>query len=107
MGEEFNIASLGNNILGVFGMMGRIGENVRENPVSLYCRSALVHRSRPSHGRLSPASTLTISGEPLISFSTSSAVYLRFKEEPDNSRTQMIGRLPLSFETNPRQPRPC
>lgn len=104
MGEEFNIASLGNNILGVFGMMGRIGENVREKSgLAYYAQSVL------SNG-LGPVPWQVVAGVNPDNLGRAIDLILdelrRFTSEPvseeelDNSRTQMIGRLPLSFETN-------
>lgn len=104
MGEAFNIASLGNNILGVFGMMGRIGESVREKSgLAYYAQSVL-------GSGLGPVPWQVVAGVNPDNLERAIDLILdelrRFtsepvsKEELDDSRTQMIGRLPLSFETN-------
>ena len=55
---EYLAASLGNNILGQFGMMGRIGEVVREKAEIGILRfdPALIHGSNVVHGKSQQAS---------------------------------------------------
>ena len=85
-------------------MMGRIGENVREKSgLAYYAQSVL------SNG-LGPVPWQVVAGVNPDNLGRAIDLILdelrRFTSEPvseeelDNSRTQMIGRLPLSFETN-------
>ncbi|MGB4595421.1 MAG: pitrilysin family protein [Anaerolineaceae bacterium] len=104
MAEDYHIASLGNNILGMFGMMGRIGESVRE-------RSGLAYYAQSSLGSgLGPVPWQVVAGvnpdnldraiqlihDELERFITEPVT----QEELDDSRTQMIGRMPLNLESN-------
>jgi len=104
MGQDYQIATVGNNILGQFGMMGRIGESVRE-------RSGLAYYAQSSLGSgLGPGAWQIVAG--VNPDNLDRAIQLiqdelkRFVSEPvtreelDDARTQMIGRMPLSLETN-------
>ncbi len=101
---DFLPASLGNNILGQFGMMGRIGESVRERSGLAY------HASSSLSGGIGPGPWLFIAGvdpknlEKVI-------VLMRHEinrvitepvtsEELTDSQANYIGRLPLSLESN-------
>jgi zinc protease len=101
---DYLAASVGNNILGQFGMFGRIGESVREQAgLAYYASSSL-------SGGIGPGPWLFIAGvDPkdidqvislirkeisrFISESVSS-------EELADSQANYIGRLPLSLESN-------
>jgi zinc protease len=97
-------ASLGNNILGQFGMMGRIGEVVREKAGLAYYAYSSVS------GGLGPAPwDVTAGVDPA---NVEQAVELihgeirRFAAEPvtpeelADSQSNFVGRLPLSLESN-------
>ncbi len=101
---DFLPASLGNNILGQFGMYGRIGESVRERSGLAY------HASSSLSGGIGPGPWLCIAGvEPA---NLEKAIQLmrqeiaRFISEPvtseelSDSQANFIGRLPLSLESN-------
>ncbi len=101
---DYLAASLGNSILGQFGMYGRIGETVREKSgLAYYAYSSL-------GGGLGPGPWYAASGcDPA---NVDKAVDLmvkeleRFTSEPvsaqelDDCKTNFIGRLPLSMESN-------
>ena len=101
---DFLAASLGNNILGVFGMMGRIGEVVREKAgLAYYAFSNL-------SGGIGPGPWFVSAGvDPA---NVEQAIDLirdeiaRFIAEPvaaeelADSQANFIGRLPLSLESN-------
>jgi zinc protease len=102
--SDFLAASLGNNILGQFGMMGRIGESVRE-------RSGLAYYASSSlSGGIGPGPWLFIAGvdpknlEKVIALMRQEIS--RFISEPvtreelSDSQANYIGRLPLSLESN-------
>lgn len=101
---DFLAASLGNNILGQFGMMGRIGESVRERSGLAY------HASSSLSGGIGPGPWLFIAGvdpknlEKVIALI--SQEISRFVNEPvtseelADSQANYIGRLPLSLESN-------
>jgi zinc protease len=101
---DYMAASLGNNILGQFGMMGRIGEAVREKAGLAYYASS--HLS----GGMGPGPWYVSMGvDPTR---TEQAIELARKEiecfirepvsevELSDSQAQYIGRLPLSLESN-------
>lgn len=101
---DFLNASLGNNILGQFGMYGRIGESVREKSGLAY------HASSSLSGGIGPGPWLFIAGvDPKnvgkvidllrqeIARFISELVTI---EELADSQANYIGRLPLSLESN-------
>jgi zinc protease len=101
---DFFAAALGNNILGQFGMMGRIGEAVRERAgLAYYAASSL-------SGGVGPGPWFISAG--VAPQSVDQAIDLiiqeiaRFTNEPvsdtelSDSQANFIGRLPLSLETN-------
>ncbi len=101
---DFLAASIGNNILGQFGMFGRIGEAVREKSGLAY------HASSSLSGGIGPGPWLFIAGvDPK---NLDKAIRLmreeigRFigepvsQEELADSQANYIGRLPLSLESN-------
>ena len=101
---EFMPALLGNNILGQFGMMGRIGEVVREKSgLAYYAYSSL------SAG-IGPGSWEVSAGVNPQNVKKASDLILtelkRFvedgvnEEELADSKANFIGRLPLSLESN-------
>jgi zinc protease len=101
---DFLAASLGNNILGQFGMYGRIGESVRERSGLAY------HASSSLTGGIGPGPWLFIAGvdpknlEKVITLMRQEIS--RFINEPVtseelvDSQANYIGRLPLSLESN-------
>lgn len=101
---EFMSATLGNNILGQFGMMGRIGESVREKAgLAYYAYSSL-------HAGIGPGSWEVSAG--VNPGNVDKATDLIVKElkrfvakgvtanELADSKANFIGRLPLSLESN-------
>ncbi|MBN2147702.1 MAG: insulinase family protein [Anaerolineales bacterium] len=102
--SDYLAASLGNNILGQFGMYGRIGDVVREQAgLAYYAYSSLSGGPGPGPwyvtagvdpANVEQASELIISeigrfiGEPVAA------------EELADSQANYIGRLPLSLESN-------
>ena len=101
---DFLTASLGNNILGQFGMYGRIGESVREKSGLAY------HASSSLSGGIGPGPWLFIAGvdpkniERVIALIRQEIARftneLVTAEELDDSQANYIGRLPLSLESN-------
>ena len=101
---EFMSASIGNNILGQFGMMGRIGDVVREKSgLAYYAYSSL------SAG-LGPGSWEVSAGVNPQNVKKASGLILdelkRFVQEGvtavelADTKANFIGRLPLSLESN-------
>jgi zinc protease len=101
---EFMPASIGNSILGQFGMMGRIGDVVREKSgLAYYAYSSL-------NAGLGPGSWEVSAGVSPQSVKKASDLILdelkRFiqegvtAEELADSKANFIGRLPLSLESN-------
>jgi zinc protease len=101
---EFMSALLGNNVLGQFGMMGRIGEVVREKSgLAYYAYSSLSAGIGPGSWEVSagvnPQNVKKVSDlilEELKRFVQDGVT----KEELADSKANFIGRLPLSLESN-------
>jgi zinc protease len=101
---EFMSASLGNNILGQFGMMGRIGDAVREKSgLAYYAYSSLNAGIGPGSWEVSagvnPQNVKRASGlivDELKRFVQDGVS----AEELADSKANFIGRLPLSLESN-------
>ena len=101
---DFLAASIGNNILGQFGMYGRIGESVRERSGMAY------HASSSLSGGIGPGPWLFLAGvdpknlekvvelmrQEIATFITEPVS----SEELEDSQANYIGRLPLSLESN-------
>jgi len=101
---DFLAASLGNNIFGVFGMMGRIGEVVREKAgLAYYAYSNLSGGIGPGPWSVS-AGVDPANVEQAIDLIRGEIA--RFIAEPvtaeelADSQANFIGRLPLSLESN-------
>ncbi|MEO8357060.1 MAG: pitrilysin family protein [Chloroflexota bacterium] len=101
---EFMAASLGNNILGQFGMMGRIGDVVREKAgLAYYAYSSLSAGTGPGSWEVSagvnPQNVKKASG--LIQDELKRFVQEGVTEiELADSKANYIGRLPISLESN-------
>jgi zinc protease len=101
---DFLPASLGNNVLGQFGMYGRIGDVVREKSGLAY------HASSSLSGGVGPGPWLFLAGvDPKNLEKTIELMrreIARFISEPvsaeelEDSQANYIGRLPLSLESN-------
>ena len=101
---DFMAASLGNSVLGQFGMMGRIGNSVREKSgLAYYAYSSL-------HSGIGPGSWEVAAGVNPRNLKKALGLIdvelRRFvkngvkKEELADSQANYIGRLPLSLESN-------
>jgi len=101
---EYFSASLGNSILGQFGMMGRIGDVVREKSgLAYYASSNLNAGTGPGSWEVSagvnPANlekAIDLIEKELRRFIKSGVT----KEELADNQANYIGRLPLSLESN-------
>jgi len=101
---DFLAASLGNNILGQFGLMGRIGEVVREQAgLAYYAGSSLSGGLGPGPWHVSAGVDPANIDQAIGLIRTEIA---RFVNEPvtanelSDSQANYIGRLPLSLESN-------
>jgi zinc protease len=101
---EYTAASLGNSILGQFGMMGRIGEVVREQSgLAYYASSSLSAGVGPGTWEVS-AGVNPVNVEKAIKLIV--AEIRRFvekgvsPEELQDSQDNFVGRLPLTMESN-------
>lgn len=101
---DFLAAHLANTILGVFGMMGRLGKVVREeNGLAYYVYSVL-------EGGPGPGPWQVIAGVDPAHARQAQALILdevrRLREEPvpedelNDSQSMLVGSLPLQLETN-------
>lgn len=101
---EYMAASLGNSALGQFGMMGRIGDVVREKSgLAYYAYSSLHAGVGPGtwevNAGVNPANlkkAIDLIEKELRRFVKSGVT----KEELADSQANYIGRLPLSLESN-------
>jgi len=101
---EFFSASLGNSVLGQFGMMGRIGEVVREKSgLAYYASSSLNAGSGPGTWEINAGvnpknlkKAIDLIEIELSRFIKSGVT----KGELADSQANYIGRLPLSLESN-------
>lgn len=101
---DFLAASLGNNVLGKFGMMGRLGESIREQAgLAYYASSSL-------SGGVGPGPWSIAMGVDPVNVERAIELALkeveRFTKEPvsdeelADSKANYIGQLPLSLESN-------
>jgi len=102
--EDYLAAALGNSILGVFGMMGRIGEEVREKAgLAYYAYSSLSGGMGPGPWYVSAGvdpqnveQALDLIKEEIERFTNEPVT----ADELADSQSNFIGRLPLSLESN-------
>jgi zinc protease len=101
---DFLAASVGNNILGQFGMFGRIGQAVREQAgLAYYAYSTLGGGLGPGAWYVSAGVDPENVGRAVDLITQEIA---RFVREPvdlhelEDTKTHYIGRLPLSLESN-------
>ncbi|MFN8412472.1 MAG: pitrilysin family protein [Anaerolineales bacterium] len=102
--EDYFAASLANSVLGQFGMMGRIGDVVREKSgLAYYAYSSLSAGIGPGawevNAGVNPKNvkkTIDLITKELKRFIKDGVT----KEELSDSQANYIGRLPLSFESN-------
>ncbi len=101
---EYLAASLGNSVLGQFGMMGRIGEVVREKSgLAYYASSSLSAGTGPGSWEVGAGvnpknlnRAIDLIQKELRRFVKSGVT----KDELADSQANYIGRLPLSLESN-------
>lgn len=102
--EDYLAAALGNSILGVFGMMGRIGEEVREKAgLAYYAYSSLSGGMGPGPWYVSAGvdpqnveQALDLIKEEIKRFTNEPVT----ADELADSQSNFTGRLPLSLESN-------
>ncbi len=101
---EYLAATLGNNILGQFGMMGRIGDAVREKAGLAYYASTSLNSWIESGSWEVSAGVNPVNLEKAIQLIIQELH--RFTSEPvsqnelEDGQDNFIGRLPLSLESN-------
>jgi zinc protease len=104
LAPNFMAANLGNNILGRFGLMGRVGDSVREKAgLAYYAYSGLGGGSGPGAWEVAagvnPANeqkAIELIFEELRRFTNE----LVTEEELSDSQSNFIGSMPLSLESN-------
>jgi zinc protease len=101
---EYMPASLGNNILGQFGMMGRIGEVVREKSgLAYYAYSSLSAGTGPGSWEVSAGVNPQNVKKALELIKDEMKRFVQegvSEEELADSKANFVGRLPLSLESN-------
>jgi zinc protease len=101
---DYLAASLGNNVLGQFGMMGRLGERIREQAgLAYYASSGLSGGTGPGPWSISMGVD-PVNVERAVDLALLEV--RRFTQEPvsdeelADSQANYIGQLPLSLESN-------
>jgi zinc protease len=101
---DYLAASMGNNVLGQFGMMGRLGESIREQAgLAYYASSSLGGGAGPGPWSISMGVD-PINVDRAIDLALQEVA--RFTREPvsdeelADSKANYIGQLPLSLESN-------
>jgi zinc protease len=102
--EDYMAASLGNNIFGSFGLMGRIGDVVREQAgLAYYAYSSLSGSTGPAPWSVSagvnPANekkAIDLIKQEIRRFAAEKVT----EEELNDSQTNYVGRMPLTLESN-------
>jgi zinc protease len=101
---DFVAASLGNNILGQFGMYGRIGDVVRERSgLAYYAYASLNSGTGPGSWEVAAGINPTNLDKTIDLVKTEISRFIRepvAKDELSDSQANYIGRLPLSLESN-------
>lgn len=102
--EEYLAAALGNSVLGQFGMMGRIGETLREKAgLAYYAYSSLSSSLGPAPWTVS-AGVNPKNEEKAARLIQKELERITQKPVSENeladSKANFIGRVPLSFESN-------
>lgn len=101
---DYLAASLGNSVLGQFGMMGRIGKSVREKSgLAYYAYSNLSAGIGPGSWTVSAGvnpANVARAGEIIVKELQRFVKHAVSEEELGDSQANFIGRLPLSFESN-------
>jgi zinc protease len=101
---DFIAASLGNSMLGQFGMMGRIGDAVREKAgLAYYAYSSLSGGMGPGPWSVSAGVDPAHVEEAMALIRQEVARFVREPVAPDelaDSQANFIGRLPLTLESN-------
>lgn len=102
--SDFMAASLGNSILGQFGMMGRIGEVVREKAgLAYYASSSLSAGTGPGIWSVSAGvgpANVQKAADLIISELKRFVGKGVTKQELSDNQNQYVGRLPLTLESN-------
>jgi zinc protease len=101
---DFIAASLGNNILGQFGMYGRIGDVVRERSgLAYYAYASLNSGTGPGSWEVAAGINPTNLDKTIDLVKTEITRFISepvAKDELSDSQANYIGRLPLSLESN-------
>jgi zinc protease len=102
--QDYTAASLGNSVLGQFGMMGRIGDVVREQAgLAYYAHSSLSGGIGPGPWSVSAGVDPANVTQAVDMICQEIARFVRepvSAEELADSQANFIGRLPLSLESN-------
>jgi len=104
MSQDYQVCSLGNNILGQFGMMGRIGEAVREQSgLAYFAGSSLEAGLGPTCWKVAAGVNPANLEKTIQKIKDELARYLGepvTATELGDVKSQALGQLPLSLETN-------
>jgi zinc protease len=102
--DDYMAASLGNSILGQFGMMGRVGASVREKSgLAYYVYSNISAGVGPGSWSVSAGvnpANVSLASELIIKELTRLIKKGITRKELADSQSNFIGRLPLSLESN-------
>lgn len=104
LSEDYQAVRMANSILGEFGMMGRIGENVRVRNGMAYYASSRVEGGHGPGAWYIAAGVNPVNVERALELSLNEVrqmaeVYVT-DEELDDNRSYFTGRIPLQLESN-------
>ncbi len=102
--RDYQVCTIGNSILGRYGMMGRIGKAVREKAglayeVSSHLGAGIGPTAWKIAAGVNPGNlekAITLLKQELLRFTSEPVT----QQELQDVKTQALGRLPLSIETN-------
>jgi len=102
--QDYLPAVVGNNILGQFGLMGRIGKSVRSSAgLAYYASSSISAWSNAGTWDISAGVNPENLNKAIELIRKEIKIFISEKvtgEELDNSKSHLIGRMPMALETN-------
>lgn len=101
---DFESARLANTVLGVFGMMGRLGETVREAQGMAYYAYSRLRADRASGSWAAVAGVAPGNVDRALASMLAEVERMREEEVPEQEledcKSYLTGSLPIQFETN-------
>ena len=106
--SDFEAARLGNTVLGVFGMMGRLGQNVREKQGMAYYAYSRLRADKDPGTWVAAAGVAPANVDRAVQAILEEVRRLREEPVPEeelaDSKQFLTGSIPLQLETNTSKP---